>query len=369
MASNVLIQYKSLILTHETEAMPDVREAIGSTVLGSPGGIRYRQLDALRKIDEIKPLHFFPMRKKGELISVMAITERITFLYQVPCYTYYVRYVSFNPTYAVKTGLPETRIHRMGNSFMKEGMRKHAEDFTYELINNRADPKKIYYAFVEERNLLSINYTEFFFEKIRNFTIISFSSLFPRIDKRVTRIDPSRHSLLIDLLQKNYSKHSFFFYEDERLLSDYFILTEKDEILAGVRARVANWKIEELPGFFGRMTVKLLPNIPSLNRMIKPQRFTFLTFDTLYCREECDILLRVLFHSVCAILKVHAGMIYIDSNDPLCIKISGLRGMGLLNRIFGKAHGIAVAKFVGFTDEEKRNFYTNPIYISGYNLT
>ncbi len=373
MKPTVLLQLKSLTLTHEPEALPDVKETIGKTILGNPGGIRYRQLDALQKVEEIKPLHFFPLRKNGVIISVMALAERITYLKSIPYYTYYVRYVSFNPEYAVKEAKSPGRssaIHRMGNSFLKEGMKKHAESFSFLLKDKRADPeKKIYYAYVEESNFRSLNYTEFFFDKIRDLTMITYSKLFPHADTRVSRISSSGYDRLAALLQTSFYKHSFFFLEKEKLLSNYFVLMEKDEILAGIQARIANWKIEELPGVLGGFMKNILPYIPILSRLIKPGRFTFLTFDTLYCRQGSDHLLPVLFRSVCAITKVYAALIYIDNEDPLRLRMEQNKSLGILNKLFGNAHGVVMAKFVNFTDEEKRSFYNNPVYLSGYDLT
>ncbi len=373
MCQTIILQYKSLTLTHEPEALPDVREAIKNTVLGNPGGTRYRHLDALRKIEEIKPLHFFPFRKDGNLISVLALAERITYLKGIPYYTYYVRYVSFNTVYTVKNlkfSEQDARMQRMGNSFMKEGIKKHAETFPFVLKDDSANPtKKLYYAFVEASNIRSLNYTTFFFEKIRNITAITYSNLFPRHDKRVTLITSSELNRVTELLQSAYAGHSFFRLNKEKLLSNYYVFVDNNEIVAGLQAQVANWKIEELPGWFGRVIKIILPYMPVLSRLIKPKRFTFLTFDTLYCREKYDHLLPVLFRSVCAIKKVYVAMIYIDTEDPLRTRVAQLKKMGMLNKIFGHALGVLVANFINFTDEEKQAFYNSPVYISGYDLT
>ena len=373
MKSTVLLQLKSLTLTHETEALPDVKDTIANTVLGNPGGIRYRQLDALKKADEIKPLHFFPLRKNGKIISLMALAERITYHEGVPYYTYYVRYVSFNPAYSVKSANSSDRslaIHRMGNSFIKEGMKKHAENFPFLLKEKLADPeKRIYYAYVEKSNLRSLNYTEFFFEKIRTFPIIAYSNFFPRADNRVGQIAESGYDTLVKLLHTVYHKHSFFFPEKEKLLSHYFVLKEGDNILAGVQAQENHWKIEELPGILGSIIKNVLPHLPVFSRVIKSNRFTFLTFDTLYCQQGAEHLLPVLFRSVCALTQVYAGLFYIDENDPLCLPVKKGIKMGLLNKLFRNSHGVVVAKFVNFSEEEKQSFYHSPVYFSGYDLT
>jgi len=369
----ILFQLKSLTLTHEPEALPDVKEAIAKTILGNPGGIQYRQRDALKKVKEIKPLHFFPLRKNGKLLLVMALAERITYNENRAYYTYYVRYVSFNPAFTVKSlthSNSSQSLYRIGNSFMKEGMKKHAENFAFTLKDSNADAsKKIYYAYVEESNIRSLNFTEFFFEKIRDFTIITYSNLFPHPDRRVLKIQVSDLDRMTRILENEYLHHSFFFLEKEKLLSDYYVLKENDEILTGVQARITNWKIEELPGITGKIIKNILPYVPLLSRFIKPGRFTFLTFDTMYCTNGNEHLIPLLFRAVCAILNVYAGMIYIDSKDPLCARIRNLRNMGFLNRVYKNAKGVLVTRFVNFTDKEKQEFIDHPVYISGYDLT
>ena len=373
MKSTVLLQLKSLTLTYEPEAFPDVKETISKTILGNPGGIRYRQLDALKKVDVIRPLHFFPLRKSGSIISIMALAERITYHNGIPYYSFYVRYVSFNPAYSVKNAKSHDHsmaIHRMGNSFIKEGMKKHAEDFPFLLKDEKADEKKrIYYAYVEESNYRSLNYTEFFFEKIRDFTTITYSNIFPRADKRVSKISLSAYDTLSALLQTSFQKHTFFFLEKEKLLTGYYVLMEGEEIIAGVQAQVNNWKIEKLPGIMGGFIKNILPYLPVFSRVLKPKRFTFLTFDTIYCQKGSEQLLPVLFRSVCALTKVYAAMIHIDNADPLHYLLKKSKKMGLLNTLFSDAHSVVMAKFVNFTDKEKEPFYHNPVYFSGYDLT
>jgi len=364
-----LIQYRSLSITHEPVALPDVKEAIANTVLGNPGGLRYRQLDALRKIDEIKPLHFFPLRKDGELISVLALAERITNHGHSSYFTNYVRYVSFNPAYSVKN-LTQPGLQRIGNSMIKESMKKHSETFPFTLQNHAAvKDKRIYHAFVEESNLRSLNFTEFFFEKIRKFTVIPYSNLFPGYDERVSKISPADLPELISILKKKYENHTFFFLEQDQLPAYYYVLKENGRIVAGVKARQANWKIVALKGIGGWLVKYVLPYTPVFSRILKPSKFTFLTFDTLFCEPGSEHLLSTLFSSVCQLSKVYAALIYSDSEDPVRQQVLRSGNLGLINKMFGDFRGIVMARFVNFTDGEKRAFFNSPSYISGYDLT
>lgn len=369
MGMNPLIQYRSLTITHEQTALPDVKDAIGSTILGNPGGLQYRQLDALRKIGEIKPLHFFPLRKDGELILVLALAERITKHSGVSYLTNYVRYVSFNPSYSVKAA-QNHGLQRIGNSMIKEAMKNHSETFPFSLQHLAdAGDKRLFYAYVEESNIRSLNFTEFFFEKIRKFTVTPYSNFFPSHDRRVSQLTSGDLEELISLLRHHFKDHSFFFLDKDRLLSDYYVLKDKGRIVAGVNARKTGWKIIKVPGKAGWVVLNLLPYLPVFSRALKPSAFEFLTFDTLYCGPGSEHLLPALFSSVCKLKKNYAAMIYMDTEDVVYRQVHSAGNLGLINKMFGDFSGVIMARFVNFSEEEKQVFCKSPVFISGYDLT
>jgi hypothetical protein len=122
MKSTPLIKYGKIVLSHENEPAKDVEELISNTILGSPDGIRYRLLDSTHKIFNIKPLHFFPLRKNDKLLYVMALAERITEFNSYSYITYYVRYVSFDDSLSTvtrKANFNNSLKQRIGNSFLK----------------------------------------------------------------------------------------------------------------------------------------------------------------------------------------------------------------------------------------------------------
>lgn len=373
MESKPLIQLRNVILYHETESANDVKQLIYNTILGSPDGIRYQLLDTKNKLQEIKPLQFFPIRKDNNLLYVMALTERVTSYKEKVFNTYYIRYVTFNEKYATsekKQDANHASGRRLGNSFMKEAMRKHAENFPFSISSEGADPeKKLYYAYVEESNFRSLDFTAFFFERIRTFSVLTFSRIFPKKDKRVSQVGTNETGIVKQIITANYKNYTFFFLEDEDIKNKYYVLKEKGEILAGVKVGTAHWKIEQLPGFFGKFLIKILPYFPVLSRLIKPGLFEFLTFDTIFCLPGKENLLPELFKSVCAMKKVYSAMIYIDAQTGLYQKLLKLKRMGILSKLFTDTKGAVLARFVNFSPEEKKNFFSSPVYLSGYDLS
>ena len=367
----VILQLRSLTLNHEPQLLPDVKDAILGTLLGTPDGIRYRLLDSEKKLNEIPRLNFFTLRKNGDFNFVMALCERLTYSKAKPLNTYYVRYVTFSPILRKPSSENSSpgASQRLGNSFIKEGMKKHAETFPFPTLHKDADPgKRAYYAYIEETNIRSLELTSFFMEKIRNFSITTYSNLFPKKDKNVSKLSTEDYEPMLLKLKESYLKHSFFFIDRNDIKENYFVLKKGGKIIAGLKAQVVNWKIEQVPGNFGKILKNVLPYIPIFSRLIKKDRFTFLGFDTLYCVEGAEKHLPVLFKSVCAIKKVYAAFLYTDLKEPMNNKLAKLKNMGFLNKMYKNAQGAIVARFINYSEEEKEEFRKNPVYVAGYDL-
>lgn len=371
MYSTPLIKYGKIVLSHETEPAKDVEELISNTILGSPEGIRYQLLDSANKIFKIKPLHFFPLRKDGKLLYVMALAERITRFNSCRYITYYVRYVTFDEslsTVTKKANVNSTAKKRIGNSFLKEAMKKHAESFSLTLQDTKvSSDKKLYYAYVEDSNYRSLDFTDFFFEKIRNFSVIPFSRITPKKDSRVHLVNNENEFL--NMISEFYQHYTFFSPDESRNDISYYVLVENNEIVAGLKAGIANWKIEQIPGFSMKLLLKIIPRIPFLKRIIQPGLFRFLTIDTVICTKDREEEIPTLIESVCALKKVYSAMIYTDSDTEIYRQIKSLKNMGLINRFFKEAKGAILARFVNFSNDEMKEFYKNPVYISGFDLS
>jgi hypothetical protein len=247
-------------------------------------------------------------------------------------------------------------------------MKKHAETFTSTLQDsNICSDKKLYYAYVEDSNFRSLDFTDFFFEKIRNFSVIPFSRIIPKKDPRVHLVNNEQEFLHI--ISDCYQHYTFFSPNESSNHYSCYVLIENNEVVAGLKAGIANWKIEQIPGFAMKLLLKIIPRLPYLKRVIQPGLFRFLTIDTLICKKDREEVLPNLFESVCAIKKVYSAMIYTDSDTETYRQLKTLKKMGLLNRFLREAKGVILARFVNFSSEEKKEFYENPVYISGFDLS
>lgn len=372
MKNKVLLRLKSLTLWHEYSPGKDVYDTIEKTLLGNPGGMRYQLLDTPKKLKETPNTNFFTMRKRDNLYCVMALMERITRFKQNLYNTCYVRYVTFNQQLSTKKTAADKqqRMQRLGQSFIKEGMRQHAENYPFQFDNPEIHPeKKLYYAYVEKSNKRSLDFTNFFFQKIGEFEVKMYSNLYPNIQKGFEKLSPKDLPKVKALFKQSYNQHAFFFIDDNNLLEHCFVIKEGEEIVAATKARISNWRLEEVPGIAGKMLTHVLPYMPAFSRVIKKNRFSFVTFDTLYCKPGFDNYISKLFESVCTYFKIYTGMIYLDKDEEIAQRIGELNNLGFFNKIYTDAGGDILARFVKFTDKEKQEFIDNPTYVSGYDLT
>ena len=372
MDKQTLLKYKSLEFCYEPEVSEDIEEAVRNTILGNPTGLQYRHLDSVRKIHEIYPIDFFTLRKDGILNFVLALVERITNYNGSSYFTYNVRYVSFNQKLAKK--ITENRKFqaqkRISNSFIKEGMLKIAESFDFVLKNEGNQPdKKLYYAYVEESNIRSMEFTRFFFEKIREIAVNSYCRLLPRKNKNIGRLKEEEKPVMEELLNERYRNYTFYFFEKGLLDNDYYILRENGEIIIGAKIQRVHWKLVNVPGFMGKMLLKIIPYIPYFSRILKKGKFQFLTIDNVYYKPGKEDQLETFFKAVLAEHKLCISFFYLDIEDPLYSEIMKIKRKGLLSKFYGGARAAVLARFVNFLEEEKKQFYEHPIFVSAYDMT
>ena len=139
------------------------------------------------------------------------------------------------------------------------------------------------------------------------------------------------------LLKEQYKNYSFINFEPLFLHDDYFVLKKENEVVAGIRANITQWKMRHLPG--------------------------------IYCKSGNEKDLFVLMESVCAELKLHTGMIWMDPESELYGRIKEAGNWGIMNRMKEKIPVNVVAAFRNIPEKEQLKFRQYPVYISAFDLT
>jgi hypothetical protein len=227
------------------------------------------------------------------------------------------------------------------------------------------------YALLESMNERSKNLVnQAGYEYIRSFLTVAFSRFSPRIDPRVSRLSTTGEKEMMESILMDYYKDHSFFSTDYIFYGDrYYVLREKDEIVAGVCAIPSSYRIYDMPGIWGWVMMKILPKAPYFRKLFHPEEFRYLAFDAIYCKKGREKLLADLFGSVCASEGYHTGLTWLDDRSDLFEKLRGGVRMGALNRMLNAKPGLVYARFINMTDSETEYFYDAPAYISGFDFT
>ena len=226
------------------------------------------------------------------------------------------------------------------------------------------------YAFIESMNERSKNLVhQAGYEYIRSFLTVAFSRFSPESDKRVSRLTDTEKVKMNDLLKDYYRDYAFFSTDYAFYGNRYYVLKENGEIIAGVCAIPTKYKVYDMPGIWGWVMTRILPDIPYFRRLFRPGEFKYLVFDAIYCKKGREPVLADLFESACAAEGFHTGLTWLDDRSELYDKLRTEVKMGALNRMLNAKPGLVYTKFINLTQEEKDRFYDSPAYVSGFDFS
>ena len=368
-----LLDYKKLEIRRIRSADEDIVDLIRSTVLGSEGGMRYTMLNTPERIRSYgDSLSFVALYKRNSLKGVIGLCRRITSNRGVRYASAYLRYLAVQSAFQVERA-PGRRSERTSDA---------ADSFKQKIFAPFRDPQaaggdedggggpNVLYAYVESRNERSRNMiNQAGYEYIRSFLTVAFSRFNPKTHPFVTRLSPAEEPAMAKLLGEFYS--GYCFYTDEFSFNDhkYYVLRRDGEIVAGVGAIPARYRVVNVPGVWGWMMMKVLHRTPYVRRLFQPEEFRYIILNAIYCRKGSESLLPDLFDAVCAEEGYHTALTWLDDHSWLYETLRTNRRMGALNRLLNAKPGLVYALFSELTPEETEKFYDSPAYISGFDFS
>jgi hypothetical protein len=361
------------ISDYANEGMLDI---LNHAVQGSEGGLRFQLQNIASRIEAYKDeIRFVSLYKKSQIAGTVGACYRITGQGNLRYPSSYIRYLAFHTTY--QSGINWKKNPRKAiktekdDSFKQKTLEIFSKPHLLDYKESDESEKHVMYAFLESMNERSKNLVhQAGYEYIRSFLTVAFSRFSPKTDNRVSRVKTEddrkkMESLLLDY----YKNHSFFTIEYAFYGDKYYVLKEGDEIIAGVNALPSVYKIYDVPGIWGWVIMKILPETPWFKRLFHPEEFRHIVFDAIYCREGREDDLACLLESVCATEGYFTGLAWLDDRSYLFEKIRTGVKMGALNRMLNAKPGLVYAKFINFTETEKEAFYDAPAYISGFDFS
>lgn len=388
MEQEKLIDYKKLEVRKLAQANDDVIALLKDTVLGSEGGMRYSMQNTPERIATYGDgLSFLALYKRNSLKGVIGLCRRVISNRGTQSEATYLRYLAVQSAFQTDRapGRKGERNYGATESMSGPGGRRSgaaarlsgaAESFKGKILSLIREPEQnegrphVMYAYVESRNERSRNMiNQSGYEYIRSFLTVAFSRFNPKPSPEVTRLKPEEESGMAVLLDEQYRDYCFYTNEFSFLDHKYYVLRRGGEIVAGVGAIPARYRVVNVPGLWGWLMMKVLPGAPLFRRLFQPEAFRYVILNAIYCRKGSEDLLPDLFEAVIAEEGYNTALTWLDDHSRLFETLRTNRRMGALNRMLNAKPGLVYALFSGLTPEETEKFYDSPAYISGFDFS
>ncbi|MFH0841605.1 MAG: hypothetical protein V1903_03185 [Bacteroidota bacterium] len=357
---------------HANEGILDI---LNHAVQGSEGGIRFSLQNIASRIEAYKDqIRFVSLYKKNKITGTVGACFRISGQGELRYPSTYIRYLAFQSTYQsdINWRRREKAVIKpeSDDSFKQKTLEIFSKPHILDLPDVFEKDKHLMYAFIESMNERSKNLVhQAGYEYIRSFLTVAFSRFTPKADNRVSKLREDEKPLMTGLLSEYYSDYAFFSTDYAFYNNNYYVLRENGEIIAGVCAIPTMYKVYDMPGVWGWVMTRILPDVPFFRRLFRPGEFRYLVFDAIYCKKGKEPLLASLFDSACAAEGYHTGLTWLDDRSELYDKLRTEVKMGTLNRMLNAKPGLVYARFVNLTEEEKNRFYDAPAYVSGFDFS
>ena len=364
--------YHQLRVVIETRPDEKLIAHLKRTVLGTPGGLRYRHTEQEKKLKHIGEAYFMLLFKNEFMLGSVGLCLRNTYIGIKTEKSWYIRYFAINAPLRAKKRHSGSRKLRpdAGVSILKNTALPYFENpDMLQQSDSKTSGKSIIFSYIEKDNPRAINFNEQMgFVPVRTLSTILFSRFNPKQFKFVKRIEEHQKPGVLNEIKKFYSGYTMF--QDQHVFfeNNYFLAYEDGKIVAGLQANPEEWQIVEMGGI-GGFLIKVLPYIPVFKKMINPRKFSFLAIDAIWYRDGKAHLISDIIESVLADSQRHIAIIWQDEQSNVRKELQKTRKMGFLNRFFGTHSGEVRVKFIGFTDKDKQDYFKKPAYLSSFDMT
>ena len=336
---------RNLLIRRSDTYSPEFLALLERTIWGS-GGLKYSINGMAEILNRIQTPHFLTLEENGKPIGVLNLIQKTTRL----------RGRDYPAVYSYGLAIDATKRGKGYGTLLAE------QALHYGL--GKIGERGIYYGYVESDNIHSLKAIQ----KVGRKSIGLYHSLIisrfnPKHANYLTKLQESEKQKLIQLLYGQYGNHSLVDFGQSVKAEDYYVLTQGDEIIAGLQCEKNHLTIKYLPGSGGFFLLKLMPYIPILRSLIPDGNFHFLALGNIFVKPGHEPKLFKLIEAVLAKYQHNFGMIYMDKRSPVYQRLERERKFGIFNSLVNvPVHVMAYLK--GFTETEMAEIQQQPIYIS-----
>ena len=327
-----------------------ILDLLQKTTLGT-NGARYQHLNTSEIIDDLDNPLFLTLERNNSVLGNVTFCKREKY--------WYIRYFAFEQIFQIKKSASFDNLTDSSNLKSKKIVLKSTLNHFFE--ESLKTENECFYAYIDPKNLRSKFMCENFgFQVIGKLKTHSFSRLKPKsVEKLIEIVDLKE----IDNVKSKFENHLFYTNFQPKRTKIYALKNELGEIICSARIQKAHWRIESLPGKFGKTIVKIIPLIPILKKIFNPKDYRFLVSDMVYCKDNNSENLAKLFEGILAKENYKLMLWWIDEKDKLN-HLDKKISWGIFKLFLGNPIVDIVAKF----DDSKKIDSEKTIFVSGIDL-
>jgi RimJ/RimL family protein N-acetyltransferase len=317
------------------------------TIYGTHGP-QYSHTGQAEKIRHITGPYFFDLWVGEELAGTYCLSERSVHTLAKPAPGYYGRYLAVAAAH---------QGHGYGHLLKQEAVR---------YIERTQPGPHLFYSYVEVANARSLQISaKAGFYPLAQLEALVFGRLYPQRDLRFSQLPAAEQPAMRARLVVAYQAYSLVQFDQLFDGGNYFVLRENGEIIAGVQANPVRWRIVAMPGLSGRLLLRVLPHVPVLRRLIKPDNHEFAALEALYVQPGREPELLRLLESVLAHFGYTSALVMLDTTSPLHKYLKNSGKLGLLQALKQPTYSQVLVKPNGLNQEQVKP----PLYASAFDYT
>lgn len=341
-------------------------ELLSKTVYGVPGGLQYQHLNSLERIEAIVNPKFLCLTRGDRLMGMVGFSGREARIGDHATMAWYVRYLTMPSVGRMK----DERNGRVKADEKKKsiGIKSYFSDLLSQGFS-KLGQGGFSYALLEKGNDYSRHICDTYgYQTVRQMGTYAFSRIRPKGNVGVRELRDDEKPMVLETVDRFYRGYNLFFKDHVFLQGTYYVFERDGQVVAGAKAMKVRWRMDNIPGFWGRFLVKNGGRIPIIHKIFNPQDFRFLAFEALWCLPGSESMLISLLEGVCERLGYNMGMIWADTDSPLSELIGKHLRSGLIG-MFRSDEPTEIIMNYDATDEElSRELHSKPIYISAFDL-
>jgi len=363
MATRTLFERGGLGLHLHDEAPPEAVDLLVNTVWGTEGGVRYRHSHTLGRIGKQLNPQYLTLHKSDRLLGVLGFMQRKVQQPAGEVEAFYIRYLSMMSTFQRQSSEGAGSRRRSDGLIKRMVGRMLGKPSDLNVEAGMGPEAALFYAYVELDNERSLEMTQAMgFEPIGQFSTILFSRFKPKRSAMVQLLRPEDEATVRAHLRHFYRDHALFYDANAFREGPYYVCWDGGKIVAGFKANLCEWKVEEMAGWSGLM---IMPKLPYLRDVFNPNGFRFFATEAMWHLPGYEMRLFDLLETALVDTERNTAMIWLDRRSPLDAVIRQ-GSLGLFHKLQADAPADIIARFINVPDHIKADIRNKPLYISSF---